>query len=72
MDFCDIDHYIFAGGAHIWNRLAPNHGKSFKTIEASIKACLNKNVKSVMLTTWGDDGQETDHWHSLLSALYYT
>ena len=72
LDFCDTDHYIFAGGAHIWNRLAPNHGKSFKTIEASIKACLNKNVKSVMLTTWGDDGQETTHWHSLLSALYYT
>lgn len=72
LEFCDPDHYIFAGGAHIWNRLAPNHGKSIKTIQASITACRNKKIRSVMLTTWGDDGQETDHWHSFISAFYYT
>lgn len=22
-----------------------------------------------MLTTWGDEGQETEHWHSLIGAL---
>lgn len=71
LEFCDLDHYTLAGGAHIWNRIVPNHGKSLKTIEASIEACRNKGVKSVMLTTWGDDGQETDHWHALLSAVNY-
>lgn len=72
LEFCEIDNYTFAGGAHIWGRLAPNHGKSINTINASLEACLNKGVKSVMLTTWGDDGQETEHWHSLISAIYYT
>lgn len=72
LQFCDLDHYMFAGGAHIWNRLAPNHGKTINTIKASIEACKNKGVKAVMLTTWGDDGQETDHWHSLLTAICYT
>ena len=71
LKFCDLEHYVLAGGAHIWNRLAPNHGKSINTIKASIEACRNKQVKSVMLTTWGDDGQETDHWHSFVSAVNY-
>lgn len=69
LQFCDIEHYTLASGAHIWGSLAPNHGKTETIVTAAIKACRNKGVRSVMLTTWGDDGQETEHWHSLLGAL---
>ncbi|HFM6173065.1 TPA: family 20 glycosylhydrolase [Enterococcus faecium] len=69
LKFCDIDHYVLASGAHIWGRLAPNHGKTEAIVSAAVKASKNKGVRSVMLTTWGDEGQETEHWHSLIGAL---
>lgn len=68
--FCDLDHYVLATGAHMWNSLAPNHGKTERIIAAAVAACHRKGVKEVMLTTWGDDGQETEHWHSLLGGAY--
>lgn len=71
LDFCDKDHYMLATGAHIFGKIAPNHGKSINTMTAGIQACKELELKRVMLTTWGDDGQEIEHVHALISAYHY-
>lgn len=72
LEFCDKDHYMLATGAHIFGKIAPNHGKSINTMTAGIQACKELELKRVMLTTWGDDGQEIEHVHALISAYYYS
>lgn len=71
LKFCDKDKYMFATGAHIFGKIAPNHGKSINTIQAGLTACKNLGVKRSMLTTWGDDGQEIEHLHALISLYHY-
>ena len=55
----------FAGGVHIFGNLVPNYGKSWQTLAPALAACQQEQVTQVMLTTWGDDGQETSHWLAL-------
>lgn len=69
--FCTKDNYMLATGAHIFGKVAPNHGKSINTMIAGITACKELGLKRTMLTTWGDDGQEVEHLHALISAYYY-
>ncbi|KAF1291307.1 beta-N-acetylhexosaminidase [Candidatus Enterococcus leclercqii] len=69
--FCDREHYVLASGTHIWNRIAPNHGKTQRIIAAALAAARKQQIKKVMLTTWGDDGQETEHWHALPGAVAF-
>lgn len=71
LEFCDKDHYMLATGAHIFGKIAPNHGKSINTMRAGVQACKELELKRVMMTTWGDDGQEIEHVHALISAYYY-
>lgn len=71
LEFCDKDRYMLATGAHIFGKIAPNHGKSINIITAGIRACKELELNRVMLTTWGDDGQETEHVHALISLYYY-
>lgn len=72
LEFCDTDNYMLATGAHIFGKIAPNHGKSINTMVAGITACKELGLKRTMLTTWGDDGQEIEHMHALVSAYYYS
>ncbi|MHC5268587.1 family 20 glycosylhydrolase [Enterococcus sp. LJL98] len=71
LSFCNKENYMLATGAHIFGKIAPNHGKSINTMIAGIKACRDLGLGRTMLTTWGDDGQETEHLHALISMYYY-
>lgn len=71
LKFCEKDNYMLATGAHIFGKIAPNHGKSINTMTAGIQACKELEIKKTMMTTWGDDGQEIEHVHALISAYYY-
>lgn len=62
---------MLATGAHIFGKIAPNHGKSINTMTTGIQACKELEIKKTMMTTWGDDGQEIEHVHALISAYYY-
>lgn len=65
LQFSNLDHYVYAGAAHIYGSMSPNHGKSYGSTSVGLQAAANMKVKHVMLTTWGDDGQEISHWHTL-------
>lgn len=49
---------IFAGGAISWIGFAPNILESLKISRAGLKSALKHGVKSVFITSWGDNGNE--------------
>lgn len=53
---------IFAGGIHMWNSMAPNYGKTWKTSHPALRAAKKKGLKEVFATAWGDNGNETNHY----------
>ncbi|WP_313468992.1 beta-N-acetylhexosaminidase [Carnobacterium sp.] len=65
------DDVVFAGGIHIYGAIAPNHGKSLKTLNPALMTCKKTGVKKILATTWGDNGQETSHWNALPIMQWY-
>ena len=61
---------VFAGGAWNWRGYAPHNKFSDAATEKAFLACVNKGVKNVFLTMWGDDGGECSSL-ALLSSLSY-
>ncbi|SEL43461.1 Glycosyl hydrolase family 20, catalytic domain [Butyrivibrio sp. ob235] len=59
----------FAGGAWRWMGFAPYNSYSLLITKAAIKACLSKDIDSVAMTAWGDDGTECSIF-AVLPVLY--
>lgn len=57
---------MFAGGIWTWNGLGYNHSRTALTTVPAIAACREEGVQSVLMTMWGDDGQEIP----ILQGLY--
>jgi hypothetical protein len=60
---------IFAPGAITSCRFWCALEHCLRTIVPSVNACRKKNVRELLLTSWGDDGAEAD-CHSTLPAAY--
>lgn len=60
----------FAGAAWSWSNFAPFNNWSMKHLSAGLNACRKTNVKNIVITVWGDDGQECSHF-AVLSSLFY-
>jgi hypothetical protein len=63
------DQVGFAGGAWKWTGFTPHNTYSMEIGKAAIEACKENNVKSVVITAWGDNGAEASNF-SILPALY--
>ena len=50
---------IFAGGMWKWGGWVPNFTKSFHASICAVDACCAYNVQEIIVTLWGDDGDET-------------
>ena len=50
---------LFAGGMWKWGGWVPNFTKSFHDSICAVEACCAYNVQEIMVTLWGDDGDET-------------
>ena len=50
---------LFAGGMWKWGGWAPNFTKSFHDSILAVDACCSFGVEEIMVTLWGDDGDET-------------
>lgn len=64
------DQVGFAGGAWKWIGFAPDNEYSIRTGECSMRACKDMNIKSFLLTCWGDNGAEASIY-SILPSIYY-
>lgn len=50
---------IFAGGMWKWGGWIPNFTKSFHDSICAVDACCACDVQEIIVTLWGDDGDET-------------
>ena len=62
------DNIWFAGGAWCWGGLTPHNKLSIRRNKIALPVCMEKGVKNVLLTMWGDDGTECSPF-SVLPAL---
>lgn len=60
----------FAGGAWSWLGFAPHNSLAMSTLKPSMNACRKTGVDKILITVWGDDGQECSHF-SVLPSLFY-
>ena len=63
------DNIVFAGGAWKWTGFTPHNRYSIRIGRAAMAACRKNDIKSVVITCWGDDGAESDPF-AVLPALY--
>lgn len=59
----------FAGGAWKWAGFTPLNGYSIQIGKEALKACVENDVKSVVITAWGDNGAESSSF-SVLPCFY--
>ena len=52
------DNIWFAGGAWCWGGFTPHNKLSIRRNKTALPVCVEKGVKNVLLTMWGDDGAE--------------
>ena len=61
----------FAGGAWKWVGFHSGNAISFERTKNAIQACKEHNVDQIVLTLWGDNGNETP-FYAMLPTLLYT
>ena len=53
------DDLTFAGGSWIWNGIAPNYSRTFKTAIPALTYCKKYHISNIFCTAWQDNGSET-------------
>ena len=53
------DNTSFAGGIWIWSGFLPHVNLTRETMEVALPCCVRHRTRTVLATTWGDDGNET-------------
>lgn len=59
----------FAGGAWTWNGYAPHNRVSMMNMLPAMKQVKEHHVENVIITMWGDDGNDCSYF-SVLPSLY--
>ncbi len=59
-----------APGAQTWNRFWTHYPYAFATMKPAVAACRQRGIEEIILTAWGDDGNECD-FYSMLPALQF-
>ena len=53
---------IFAGGNWMWGGFLPQLKRTEATMRPGLRAAAKEKIDMVIVTMWGDDGAETDHF----------
>lgn len=65
------DRIGFAAGAWKWTGFAPENSYSQAAGLQAMKACVEKGVKTFLVTCWGDNGAEASAFSVLPTLFYY-
>ncbi len=60
----------FAGAVWSWRGFAPCNGWTIKSMTPAMQACRENNIENVLITVWGDDGNDCSYF-SMLPTLFY-
>ena len=63
---------VFAGGIWTWSGILPHVRKTNATMYPALRACLKARIGTVLATSWGDDGCETDYRLALNQLPIYS
>lgn len=63
---------VFAGGIWTWAGILPHVRKTNATMYPALRACLKAGIGTVLATSWGDDGCETDYRLALNQLPIYS
>lgn len=63
---------VFAGGIWTWSGILPHIRKTNATMYPALRACLKAGIGTVLATSWGDDGCETDYRLALNQLPIYS
>lgn len=63
---------VFAGGIWTWSGILPHVRKTNATMYPALRACLKAGIRTVLATSWGDDGCETDYRLALNQLPIYS
>ncbi len=63
---------VFAGGIWTWSGILPHVRKTNATMYPALRACLKAGIGTVLATSWGDDGCETDYRLALSQLPIYS
>lgn len=61
---------IFAGGAWTWKGMSPDNGFSIAATAPALRACRDCGVDQIIMTLWGDDGDECSKFAVAPALLY--
>lgn len=61
---------VFAGGAWTWKGMAPDNGFSMAATREALRACRDCGVDQILMTVWGDDGDECSKYAVAPALLY--
>ena len=63
---------VFAGGIWTWSGILPHVRKTNATAYPALRTCLKAGIDTVLATSWGDDGCETDYRLALNQLPIYS
>lgn len=61
---------IFAGGAWTWRGMSPDNGFSIAATREALRACRDCGINQILMTVWGDDGDECSKYAVAPALLY--
>lgn len=61
---------MFAGGLWKWQGYAPDNGYTQRSLDALLGAAQNAEVDDILMTAWGDDGNECSV-HAIIPSMWY-
>lgn len=60
----------FAGGLWKWGQFTPHNHLSIRRNEMAIRSCQKYGINDILLTAWGDDGEECP-FYAVLSSVFH-
>ena len=65
------DHVIFAGGSWTWGMPVSPYYQTWTSTVPALEACVEKGISEVIVTMWGDNGQEASWFNGLPGIQLY-
>lgn len=60
----------FAGGAWKWMGFQSSNVKTFSTTAPALQSCRERNIENILITLWGDNGNECPLYATLPGLVY--
>ena len=71
LDIVPAERLVMAPGGQTWNRFWADYTCATATVDPALKVCKEKGLQRIIMTLWGDDGNECDPYSFLPVLQHY-